>query len=857
MNELSADGSTPDPFAPFTEAEKTRGFPDSTAAVTAIAERRAMPEIWEPQCPAPAEPPESVKHWQHGDSVARWAYRAPDGAPIFAVYRFNTADGGKQTLPHTYGRRAWTDKNNRRHDVTGWHWKRPAAPLPLFGLDQLAARPDAPVIVCEGEKAADAAATLFPDHVAITSCGGSNSAGKADWSPLADRAVTIWPDHDDAGTDYARAVTRLAGEAGAAEIRIVCVPELFPPGWDVADDLPEGEGPGVLAELLAGATLAEPPFKMPEGFSWEKGQLYFQPGQLKDGSWPPKIFVSGQFDVLGEARTSTGTGWGLFLRWRDSDGRRHEWAMPKSLLHREGNLIAEMLTDAGLVCGIGQAHGLLKDFLARVYSSRRFECVSRTGWHEAEGKPVFVAPWSKVYGAGAANIVLQSERLVSAETFKTAGTLKQWQDELAQFAIGNDRVALFIAASFAGPLLAVMGQDSGGLHLVGGSQSGKTTCAFAAGSLWGPGTRGNGQIRAWKTTANGLEGTAAETSDCVLILDELGQADSKEVADIVYMLANETGKGRAGRGGEARRRQTWRSLFLSTGELTLAAKIGEAGKRTMAGLEVRLVNLPADAGAGYGVFQELHGFDNARDLATQISGAAGKHYGTAARAYLTKLADNRAKNEGGLVADLKGLRDKFMKDYCPADADGQVKSVCSRFALIGVAGELARVYGVLPWPKNEALRAAGACFKAWLAERGGSGAGEDSAALAQVRAFLEAHGASRFERLHETNSKTGENYYPPGEIRLLNRAGFLRLVGGKLQFLIMPEAWRNEVCKGADPKRVAAVLRREKYLKESADGKNSQSINIAGYGKTRLYVVTADIFGGDARPTPATLQTAC
>ncbi|NNM55856.1 DUF927 domain-containing protein [Acidocella sp.] len=845
MNELSADGIQPDPFAPFTEAEKTSGFPDSTAAVAAFAERRAMPEIWEPQCPAPAEPPESVKHWQHGDSVARWDYRTADGAPIFSVYRFNTADGGKQTLPHTYGRRAWTDKNGLRRDATGWHWKRPLPPLPLYGLDRLAARPEDPVLIAEGEKSADAAAKLFPSYVAITSCGGSNSAGKADWTPLADRMVTIWPDHDDAGTDYARAVTRLAGEAGAAEIRIVSVPELFPPGWDVADDLPEGEGPDVLAELLAGAALAEPPFKMPDGYSWEKGQLWFQPGQ-KDGSWPPKVFVCGQFDVLGEARTSTGTGWSVFLRWCDRDGRRHEWPMPKSLLHREGNLIAETLTDAGLVCGIGQAHGLLKDFLARVYSARRFECVDRTGWHQAEGKPVFVAPWGKVYGEGAANIVLQSERIVSAESFKTAGTLKQWQDEVAQFAIGNDRVALFMAAGFAGPLLEVLSQDSGGLHLVGSSQSGKTTCASGAGSLWGQGTRRNGQVRSWKTTANGLEGTAAETSDCLLILDELGQADSKEVADIVYQLANETGKGRAARGGEARRRQTWRSLFLSTGELTLAAKIGEAGKRTMAGLEVRLISLPADAGAGYGVFQELHGFDNARDLATQISGAAAKYYGTAARAFLAKLTDNRAKNEGGLIADLKGLRDKFMKDYCPADADGQVKSVCSRFALIGVAGELARVYGVLPWPKNEALRAAGACFKAWLAERGGSGAGEDSAALAQVRAFLEAHGASRFERLHETNSKTGENYYPPGEIRILNRAGFSRLVGDELQFLIMPEAWRNEVCKGMNYKQVAAVLRDKGYLKESADGKNSQSIRIAGHGQMRFYVVTADIMAGDA-----------
>jgi len=55
------------------------------------------------------------------------------------------------------------------------------------------------VIVCEGEKAADAAIELFPDHVAVTSPHGSQGAEKADWSPLSRRDVTIWPDADEAG----------------------------------------------------------------------------------------------------------------------------------------------------------------------------------------------------------------------------------------------------------------------------------------------------------------------------------------------------------------------------------------------------------------------------------------------------------------------------------------------------------------------------------------------------------------------------------------------------------------------------------------------------------------------------------
>ena len=71
------------------------------------------------------------------------------------------------------------------------------------------------MVICEGEKAADAATRLLPGFVAVTSPNGSKSAGKADWSPLRGRAVTVWPDADAAGLEYARQVAKLATAAGA------------------------------------------------------------------------------------------------------------------------------------------------------------------------------------------------------------------------------------------------------------------------------------------------------------------------------------------------------------------------------------------------------------------------------------------------------------------------------------------------------------------------------------------------------------------------------------------------------------------------------------------------------------------
>ena len=38
------------------------------------------------------------------------------------------------------------------------------SPRPLYNLDSLAASPEAPIVICEGEKAADAAARIFPQE---------------------------------------------------------------------------------------------------------------------------------------------------------------------------------------------------------------------------------------------------------------------------------------------------------------------------------------------------------------------------------------------------------------------------------------------------------------------------------------------------------------------------------------------------------------------------------------------------------------------------------------------------------------------------------------------------------------------
>ncbi len=212
-------------------------------------------ETWRPILPVPEDAPqlsnEILKRFApEGFSLTgSWRYHDAEGRLLGHTARFDKPANGsraeKEVKPFTFCQ----GPNGRRE----WRCKGFSEPRPLYGLDRLAARPDAPVLVVEGEKTADAAAKRFEDHVVITSPGGSNAARKADWSSVASRRVVIWPDADDPGARYADDVADMVRRAGAASVHVVKLPPVCLHGWDLADDLPAGLSDADLSELLTNA----------------------------------------------------------------------------------------------------------------------------------------------------------------------------------------------------------------------------------------------------------------------------------------------------------------------------------------------------------------------------------------------------------------------------------------------------------------------------------------------------------------------------------------------------------------------------------------------------------------------------
>jgi len=193
---------------PDTYTPRARPLPSPLPPPAKAAPVKA--DDWRPMVPPPPEAPLPTNAQLHCDKLH--SYHGPKGKLLFYVRRVEAkGEERKKFLPLTYG-----SLNGR----LGWHERMPDAPRPLYGLDRLAARPNAPVMICEGEKAADAGQWLFPDRVCVSWPGGSDAVEKADWGPLIGRRTdkAVWPDNDPGGHKAAAKVAALL--PGARLLRV-------------------------------------------------------------------------------------------------------------------------------------------------------------------------------------------------------------------------------------------------------------------------------------------------------------------------------------------------------------------------------------------------------------------------------------------------------------------------------------------------------------------------------------------------------------------------------------------------------------------------------------------------------------
>lgn len=199
----------------------------------------------------PDKPPPDVAPPALGNAVAQWCYRDSQGEQLFWIQRFNLPEGRKLFIHRVWLDGRWHYPRSRGADADPFTCEWPS-PRPLYRLPDLSERPDAPVLVVEGEKAADAAAGLFPGHVVVSWSSGSKAIGKVDWAPLRGRPCVLWPDNDDQGRQAMLQLSARLVELGCA-VSIADYPaDSVPAGWDLADATdwtPEGAA-GALSRVI-------------------------------------------------------------------------------------------------------------------------------------------------------------------------------------------------------------------------------------------------------------------------------------------------------------------------------------------------------------------------------------------------------------------------------------------------------------------------------------------------------------------------------------------------------------------------------------------------------------------------------
>jgi putative DNA primase/helicase len=812
-----------------------------------ITEPKPKVSSFTPVLPCPTSAVEScpqITH-KHGLATLWWDYKSAKGELLMRVYRFNKPDGGKTFAQVTYG---------ILNERTGWHWKNVPHHRPLYGLDLLAALPmHMPVIVTEGEKAADAAHKLFPDRPSVTWNGGAGAVTKAEFSPLAGRHVWFWPDNDTAGQQTISPLTKALEAVGVAAFRVFDITAFarYSPAsngellntareWPLKADAFDALALGWTAQHLNALELRNELLLPASGDSKNPSSIlaYREENSVREIQHPvpygykvddsgvykyndkkEKYFrICARLEVVARSRdaSKSGDNWGLLVCFKNHDGKEKRINFPMELFGADGGIeITKRLLKMGLdYSPYRESRRNVLDYLLGYTTKERVGLVHKTGWHNN----VFVLP-DRTIGIGNEPLLFYTE---GANLCKLSerGTLDDWKENVSRYCIDNPLALFAVSAAFSAPLVELLGQETMGFHFYGDSSWGKSTLLDMACSVFG---KPDDYKKVWRSTDNGMESLAASHSEMLLALDEINQFDPRKLGDVIYMLGNGSGKTRAtDRGGARDDLHRWCFTFLSNGEKTLAQYMAETEKNKTAGMEMRFLEIRATLQESevdikrMGVFNNPHHLMGGAALSEYLKGTMAQCHGTAFPAFINALVrELEGDKRKQFIAEMLTKLDNFRKKHLTENASGQARRAAMKFALVAWAGEMATLWGITSWRLGHATIAASTCFSSWLSVRGSDGNFEEKQMLDHVRHQISKYGESRFKRWDEPEH--GHNTVIDSHVPITAECwGFRRETTEKnilegdssdVDFYIYPDAFRKDICKGFDASRIARLLR--------------------------------------------------
>jgi putative DNA primase/helicase len=549
--------------------------------------------------------------------------------------------------------------------------------------------------------------------------------------------------------------------------------------------------------------------EMPYGFFIE-GDTLFREAHTPKGA--QTIPVSSAVKVVAITRSGAGAGFAKLCVFENHDGKTIELVVPAAQLKGEGGEVVATFLERGLPFVHARESTAFVSYLMLCRPKTRIRTTHQAGWLEGTDTPVFVmGDGTRVSGAtdteGSTSeaIRLEPKDDAASKPFSVAGGVESWKNNVAAYAQANSRFTFAISFALAAPLLKPTFGEGGGVHLRGDPGTGKSTALYVAGSVYG----GHDVTKKWLATATAIEAIAARHCDIILNLDELGLCDGGKVSDVIYWLADGSGKSRAARTAQLKETAAWRILFLSSGEMGLADKLAEAQKQIRGGMEGRFLEINAAVPGGFGAYETLHGFATVTEISKHLHRQCAENHGAVGREFIRRVAYEDASTLTALqLASRNDIKAQCVPEHLRSSLPSVIERALDRFGLAAAAGELATEWGLTGWSATEATQAACVMFKAFVSGRGGFHQLEDAAIAGKVQGFIQAHGDNRF-----ANPKHDEGDNKP---RIINRAGFLKYSNGKdpeaagqiTAYMVESEVFKTEVVKGYDHAQAVRILAR-------------------------------------------------
>lgn len=284
----------------------------------------AVPPTWRTKAMPPMD--------QLGPPTGKWYYHDSEGNLIAVVYRYELSPGKKEFRP-------WDVKRRKASAPT---------PRPLYNQPGLLSASQ--VILVEGEKCAEV--LIGMGYAATTAMHGANApVDKTDWTPLRDKRVVIWPDHDTPGQEYAERAAQAILQSGAVACEVLRPPKDSPLGWDVADAVLEGFDIGGFLNTA-------------ERFTVEANDTTALPPNLFDGlKWHTEHGLAKAFIRQYSQDWRYCAGWGKWLSWKSA-----RWCPDERLY------ISHLVRE---VCSAASDKATARPLMAKLASGSTFAAVER------------------------------------------------------------------------------------------------------------------------------------------------------------------------------------------------------------------------------------------------------------------------------------------------------------------------------------------------------------------------------------------------------------------------------------------------------------------------------------------------